>query len=67
MTGRDDSWRPRLFDTLADRAPWVMHETGCDGWTASIAAGDYSAFTTAGLSRGSRLMAELYGSAPRAA
>ena len=44
-----------------------MHETGCDGWTASIAAGDYSTFTTASPVRGGRLMAHLYGVAPRAA
>jgi len=65
MTCRDDSWRPRC-DPLADRARWVMHETGCDGWTASLAAGDRAAVTGAGPFRAARLTSQLYGTARRA-
>ena len=34
---RDDSWRPRLVGGRQDRMAEVMHETGCDGFTAAAA------------------------------
>lgn len=38
LTCRDDSWRPRLTQSNADRAAIVMHDTGCDGWVAKLAS-----------------------------
>lgn len=34
----DDTWRPTLSSTAADQALRIMHETGCDGWVASLCA-----------------------------
>jgi hypothetical protein len=36
-TSQDDSWRPKLAGGRQDRMAEVMHDTGCDGWTASAA------------------------------
>lgn len=35
----DDTWRVWGCGTLAEQARRIMHDTGCDGWTACYAAG----------------------------
>lgn len=40
-TSRDDSWRPDRDWTNRERIAEFMDQTGCDGWTASIACSIY--------------------------
>lgn len=39
MIPRDETWRPALTASDQDQARRVMHETGCDGWTAMRCVG----------------------------
>jgi hypothetical protein len=38
-TCRDDSWRPLLGGTFAEKTLQIMQDTGVDGWVARSAAG----------------------------
>jgi hypothetical protein len=57
---RDDSWRPRLGSMKGDKMSLIMHETGCDGWTADAAVAPYAIIGMTASNAG-RIKRSLYG------